>query len=303
MRMEGEKGMKYGIYFAYWETMWGCDQKKYIERVRRLGFDILEISCTALKNISKKEMDAFRQEAEAQGITLTAGYGPDVSENLGSADESVTRHAIEFYTDLLKKLEYMNIHTIGGGIYSYWPVDYSKPIDKAGDWARSVKNVRTVSRIACECGVEYCLEALNRFEGYLINTAAEAVQFVKEVDQPAVKVMLDTFHMNIEEDSMTDAILTAGSLLGHFHVGENNRRVPGKGNMPWSEIGQALRRIGYHKNVVMEPFVQSGGEVGRDIRIWRDLSNGASGELLNEDAKNSAAYLRHVFSGPASDYM
>lgn len=292
--------MKYGIYFAYWEKQWAADYKKYIEKVRNLGFDILEISCAALKDISTAEMDDLKSEAKAQGVILTAGYGPSASENLASADEAVTKYAIGFYTDILKKLEYLDIHTIGGGIYSYWPVDYSRPIDKAGDWERSVRNVRTVAKIAGECGVDYCLEVLNRFEGYLLNTSREAVQFVEEVDVPAAKVMLDTFHMNIEEDSMVDAILTAGDKLGHFHVGENNRRCPGKGYLPWAEIGQALRRIGYDKNVVMEPFVLMGGEVGSDIKIWRSLCHDES--KLDLDAGNSVAYLRHVFSGPYSDY-
>ena len=150
--------------------------------------------------------------------------------------------------------------------------------------------------------MEYCLEVLNRFEGYLLNTCAEAKQFVEQVDEPNVKIMLDTFHMNIEEDSMVDAILLAGDKLGHFHVGENNRRVPGKGNLPWFQIGSALRTIGYDKNVVMEPFIKSGGTIGSDIKVWRDLSEGASVDQLDQDAKNSAAYLRYVFSGPNSDY-
>ena len=101
---------------------------------------------------------------------------------------------------------------------------------------------------------------------------------------------------------MVEAILLAGDKLGHFHVGENNRRVPGKGGFPWYEIGMALRAIGYDKNVVMEPFVKSGGGVGNDIKIWRDLSGGASDAQLDEDAKNSVAYLRYVFGGPQSDY-
>lgn len=292
--------MKYGIYFAYWEKEWEADYLKYISKVSQLGFDILEISCAALKEMSKSEMDKMKAEAQAHQVILTAGYGPSASENLGSSDPEIVKHAIAFYTDILKKLEYLDIHTIGGGIYSYWPVDYSKPIDKKGDWARSVENVRTVARIAGECGVDYCLEVLNRFEGYLLNTAKEAVQFVEEVDVPAAKVMLDTFHMNIEEDSMIDAILTAGDKLGHFHVGENNRRCPGKGTMPWAEIGKALRRIGYDKNVVMEPFVLQGGTVGSDIKIWRDLCSNE--EMLDVDAKNAVAYLKHVFSGPQSDY-
>ncbi len=118
----------------------------------------------------------------------------------------------------------------------------------------------------------------------------------------AVKIMLDTFHMNIEEDSMVEAILLAGDKLGHFHVGENNRRLPGKGGIAWYQIGMALRAIGYDKNVVMEPFVISGGSVGSDIKIWRDLSNGASAEQLDRDAAASVDYLRHTFGGPNSDY-
>lgn len=294
--------MKYGIYFAYWEKEWNADQKSYISKVKKLGFDILEISCAMLKNISREELVEMRDMARAEGVTLTAGYGPGPSENLASSDEAVVKNAVAFYTDILKKLEILDIHTLGGGIYSYWPVDYTKPIDKEGDWKRSVKNVRTVGKIAQACGVDYCLEVLNRFEGYLLNTCAECRQFVEEVDVPAVKIMLDTFHMNIEEDSMTEAILLAGDRLGHFHVGENNRRLPGKGNLPWYQIGSALRAIGYDKNVVMEPFVKSGGKVGSDIKVWRDLSMGAAMEQLDRDAAASVAFLRNVFSGPNSDY-
>lgn len=294
--------MKYGIYFAYWEQEWGVDQKQYIPKVKELGFDILEISCAMLKNISKEELLEMKKMAADAGVMLTAGYGPNASENLGSSDPAVVKNAVAFYTDILKKLEILDIHTLGGGVYSYWPVDYSKPIDKAGDWARSVENVRKVGKIAGECGVDYCLEVLNRFEGYLLNTCAECRKFVEEVDVDAVKIMLDTFHMNIEEDSMIEAILLAGDKLGHFHVGENNRRLPGKGGFPWYEIGAALRGIGYDKNVVMEPFVKSGGGVGSDIKVWRDLSKGATIKELDLDAAQSVEYLRYVFSGPNSDY-
>lgn len=88
----------------------------------------------------------MRDMARAEGVTLTAGYGPGPSENLASSDEAVVKNAVAFYTDILKKLEILDIHTLGGGIYSYWPVDYTKPIDKEGDWKRSVKNVRTVGK-------------------------------------------------------------------------------------------------------------------------------------------------------------
>lgn len=294
--------MKYGIYFAYWEQEWAVDQKQYINKVKNLGFDILEISCAMLKNISINELTELKLMTADSGITLTAGYGPNAGENLASSNPAVIKNALSFYADILKKLEILKIPSLGGGIYSYWPVDYSRPIDKAGDLARSIENVRKVGKIAGEYGIDYCLEVLNRFEGYLLNTCAECKSFVEEVDVPSVKIMLDTFHMNIEEDSMVEAILLAGDKLGHFHVGENNRRLPGKGNMPWQEIGMALRNIGYEKAIVMEPFVKSGGGVGNDIKVWRDLSKGANEGQLDEDAKNSLAYLKYVFSGPNSNY-
>ena len=287
--------MKYGIYFAYWEHYWNADQFSYIEKVKKLGFDVLEISGAILKQKTPEELIEVRKRAEDAGIILTCGYGPTAAEDLSSADDAVVKNAVSMFTDLLKKMVVMGIHTFGGGEYSYWPVDYSKPIDKEADWARSVKNVRTVGKIAQECGVDYCLEVLNRFEGYLINTCEECVKFVDEVDVPAVKVMLDTFHMNIEEDDMCDAIRLAGKKLGHFHVGENNRRVPGKGHFPWKEMGNALREIGYDKNVVMEPFVRMGGQIGQEIRVWRDVSRGADDAQLDRDAAWSVNYLRNAF--------
>ena len=287
--------MKYGIYYAYWEQEWAADYIPYIEKVAKLGFDFLEIACTPINGYTKQQLLDIRQAAKDNGIFLTAGHGPSASQNLASADPTVVKSAKAFFTELLQRLELLDIHTIGGGIYSYWPVDYSKPIYKPGDWARSVANVREMGKVAADCGVDYCLEVLNRFEGYLLNTAEEGAAFVREVDVPAVKLMLDTFHMNIEEDSMGGAIRAARGLLGHFHTGECNRRVPGKGRIPWHEIGEALRDIGYDGTVCMEPFVRTGGTVGSDIKVWRDVSRGASIEQLDKDAADSVAFERYTF--------
>ena len=110
--------------------------------------------------------------------------------------------------------------------------------------------------------------------------------------------MLDTFHMNIEEDSLTDAIRSSGKLLGHFHVGEANRRCPGpNGRFDWAAIGQVLHEIGYEDDVVMEPFVRMGGQVGRDVSLWRDLSGGADDAKLDQDAAASLRWLRGVMEG------
>lgn len=96
---------------------------------------------------------------------------------------------------------------------------------------------------------------------------------------------------------MGGAIRTAGKYLGHFHTGECNRRVPGKGRIPWHEIACALRDIRYDGPVVMEPFVKTGGQVGRDIKIWREMNEGADAEQMDRDAAGSVQFLRHVFEG------
>jgi D-psicose/D-tagatose/L-ribulose 3-epimerase len=286
--------MKYGIYYAYWETEWVADYKYYIEKVARLGFDILEIAATPILGYSEKEMAGLRACAVDHGITLTAGHGPTAEQNLASPDPRVAAAAKAFFTELLKRLHKLDIHLIGGALYSYWPVDYSQAIDKPGDWARSVAAVREIAKVAEDCGVDYCLEVLNRFENYMINTAEEGVAFVEEVGNPRVKVMLDTFHMNIEEDSIGGAIRTAGSRLGHLHTGECNRRVPGKGRVPWAEIGSALHDIGYDGSVVMEPFVRMGGTVGSNIKVWRDISRGADQARLDEDAREALVFSRYL---------
>lgn len=198
---------------------------------------------------------------------------------------------------MMRRLEKMGIHSVGGGLNSYWPVDYSKPIDKARDWDIGVKNVREIAKVARDCGVDYCLECLNRFEGYLLNTAKEGVQFVEEVDVPSVKLLLDTFHMNIEENSFYDAITTAGKYLRRLHTGENNRRVPGQGILPWHEIGRALHAIGFDGDVVMEPFVRPGGTIGSDIKVWRPIVERIDEEAL--DTISSCAEFSAFCAGKA----
>ena len=294
--------MQYGIYYAYWETEWGGNFVPYVEKCARLGFDVLEVACGAFD----RENDAFFHElaaaARANGMALTGGYGPRKEHDLATADNAQAEQTFRFYADMFRKMELAGIDRLGGALYSYWPAHGTPQTDKAADTARSVRRMQRLADLASDHGITLGMEALNRFEGYLINTAQECIDYVRAVDRPNVKVMLDTFHMNIEEDSMVEAILLAGNKLGHFHVGENNRRVPGKGGFPWYEIGMALRAIGYQKNVVMEPFVMSGGGVGSDIKVWRDLSNGATTEQLDADARRSVEYLRYVFEGPNSDY-
>ncbi len=286
--------MKYGIYYAYWEKEWSADYIYYIKKISRLGFDILEIAAQHLLKFSPKELETIRSCAKDYGIILTAGIGPAPENNISSNDSNIRKNGIVFFKRLMDSLALLDIHTIGGALYSYWPVDYSKPVDKAGDRSRGIDSIRTLASYGIQYDITLCLEVLNRFESYILNTADEAISYVREIEQSNVKVMLDTFHMNIEENSIGDAIRRTGDLLGHVHIGECNRDLPGRGRMPWHEISKALKDIKYDRYLVMEPFIRSGGTVGKDIKIWRDMSCGADEAELDRLAVKSLQFSRNV---------
>lgn len=292
--------IQHGIYYAYWEREWSGDYLYYVKKAARLGFDILEIAAGPLPEYTDAQLLELRKCAEDNGIRLTVGYGPAPENNIASADEKVRAHALEFYKDLFQRMEKIHANLIGGAIYSCWPIDYGKPVDKKGDWERGVEGMAKLGRIGQDYGIETIgMEVLNRFENHVLNTAKEGRKFVESVHDLEskavnVKVMLDTFHMNIEEQSIGNAIRTAGDLLGHFHTGECNRMVPGQGRMPWREIHDALTDVRYNGAAVMEPFVIPGGTVGRDIRIWRDVVEDTSEEALDRDAENALRFQRYM---------
>lgn len=285
--------MKHGIFYAYWEQEWAADYKRYVEKVAKLGFDILEIGAAPLAEYSNQEIKELKQCADDNGIILTAGYGPTFDHNMGISEKSAKEEALEWYKKVFEVLAMLDVHMIGGALYSYWPVDYSKA-DKEEDWKHSVEGIQMLSCAAKPYNINLGMEVLNRFESHILNTAEEGVKFVKEVQADNVKVMLDTFHMNIEEVSMGEAIRCAGKYLGHFHTGECNRMVPGMGRTPWKEVGDALREIKYEGAAIMEPFVRMGGQVGADIKVWRDISRGADEEKLDQDAKRALEFQRYM---------
>lgn len=286
--------MKIGTYFAYWAQEWKVDYFRYIEKAKQAGFDVLEVS-SGILSLSDDELSALRDAAKEAGLILTACLGLTKELDVSSANEATRAKGIDYMKRLFAAMDKADIRKVGGIIYAYWPCDYSQPVDKPAVRERSISSVREMADEAARFGIELEIEVVNRFEHFLINDAKEAVQYVKDVARPNVKVMLDCFHMNIEEDGMGDAIRYTGDYLGHFHIGECNRKVPGKGHMPWDELGQALRDIGYQGYVVMEPFVKMGGGVGSDIKVWRDLSDDADEAQLDTDIAESVKFIHSKF--------
>ncbi|MBR2339507.1 MAG: sugar phosphate isomerase/epimerase [Clostridia bacterium] len=287
--------MKFGTLYAYWTHDWTGDYKHFARKASEIGFDILEISAGDLIAMPEKELCELKAISKELGIEITSNIGPAKKYDVASPDKNVREAGIKFLSDIMEKMDKLDSRSLVGVMYTYWPNDFTD-LDKEGAWARGVESVKRLGKVAGELGIDYCLEVVNRFETHILNTAEEGVRYCKDVDCPSVKLLLDTFHMNIEEDNLADAIRLAGPYLAHLHVGEGNRKLPGTGHLPWRDIGKALNDIGYNKGVVMEPFVTMGGKVGEDIKVWRDLSGNATPEKMDEDIKKSLMFLRDAFA-------
>ncbi len=285
---------KMGVHYAYWETEWNADFLKSIRRASAIGFDILEVTTTPIMAMSKAKQKELRETAAENHIELVFCPATSPEDDLASPDPAIRAHGIDTFRRSIDFAAEMGSRILSGIIYSSWhPVIPDSVDDKSDYLKRSSESVSRLMPEAEKCGILYCIEIVNRFEQFLLNTAAEGVAFVKSVGSPALKLLLDTFHMNIEEDSFAGAIELAGDHLGHFHIGEANRRVPGSGRLPWDEICGALKKIGYAGAITMEPFVRMGGEVGRAIGTWRNL---AEKEDLDRDIKGALTFIRQKMS-------
>lgn len=289
--------MLFGTAYEYWSREWKCDYPATVKKVSKLGFDVLEIGADHLYHMSDHDIDTLRRQGEECGIVFTTNSGPGKEYDLASSDVSIRQNGINYFTKTMQNMNKLGSKSLVGAIYSNWPCDFSET-DKEAAWERSIACLKTLAVTAEELDVVISLEVLNRYETYILTDCAEAVDYVKRIGSRNIDILLDTYHMNIEEDNMYDAIRYAGSLLGHLHVGECNRKLPGQNHsIDWMKIGKALREIHYQKAVVMEPFLLSGGAVGRDIKVWRDLSGNATIEQMDEMLKEALVYLKKCCLG------
>ncbi len=283
---------KVGIYYAYWTHEWDVDFNPFIDKVANLGFDILEVNGGTIAKMSRNERLTLVNHARDCGLELTYCIGLPANYDIASANESVRQNGIKFLQAQAEGIGEMGGGKLSGILYSSWPATMPEgETDKRPYLDRSITSMKQAIKSAEDNNVFFNMEVVNRFEQYLLNTAAEAVNYVKAVNSPNIGILLDTFHMNIEEDSIASAVETAGKYIGHIHLGENHRMPPGcgHGHIPWDELIMSLKKIGYQGFLVMEPFMVPGGQVGRDIKIWHDSSIGFN---LDDEARKSARFMK-----------
>jgi len=264
-----------GIYYAYWTREWEADFLPFVKKVKNLGFDQLEVNGGTVASMKESEKLRLVDEAKEHDICLSYGIGLTREHDVSSLDEATRKKGLEFMRTMIQSIGNMGGGMLGGTIHSYWPAEPPESISqKMKIRDQSIKSMKELVRYAEDNGVILNVEVINRFEQFLINTCKEAVEYVSEVNSPNCKILLDTFHMNIEEDSFYDAIKLAQTHLSALHIGETNRKPPGTGRVPWNEIRRALDEISFDGPLVMEPFIAPGGQVGKDIGIWREIMPG-----------------------------
>lgn len=278
---------KLGIFVNFWEKSWTINYKYYIDKMVKLGYDILEFQAQPLLEMSDSECREIKKYADERGIKLSYSLGLNPKYDVANRDKEIRQGGVKYLTDIVKKIAVMEGELFSGVTYCGWgiPAHEVDAEEKKALFGRSVESMQQVMKTAEKEGVTVCCEAVNRFESPLINTAKEAIEYADAVNSPNIGIHLDTYHMNIEENNIGDAIRLVGKRLRHFHTGENNRNVPGRGHINWDEIFKALSEIGYTKDIVSEPFLQMGNEVGYDIRVWRNILENPTEERLDSEAK------------------
>lgn len=283
---------KIGIYYAYWTHEWDADFHPFIDKVSDLGFDILEVNAGTIGTMATAERQSLKVHAGDRGLILTYCIGLPRQYDIASPDQTVRRNGIAYLQQMARAIGEMGGGKLGGIIYGSWPATLpTGETDKHPYVERSIASMQEAIKAAEDNNVIFNMEVVNRFEQFIMNTCSEALDYVEAVNSPNARILLDTFHLNIEEDFIGETIVKAGEKLGHFHIGENNRMPPGYGHIPWTEIGAALRRINYQGYIVMEPFMRPGGQVGSDIKVFRDLSVGLD---LDDEARKALLFIRGV---------
>lgn len=258
--------MKIGINLLLFGDVVEAGCMARFRRIRALGFDGVEVPVFDPSAVAAAKI---RRRAEAAGLGVTASgalapglrfYGsPGAAKKAGAYLRGVIETAAALGADVL----------CGPLCKPVGDLDLSVPLEVQRQ--RAAESFRPVAEFAEKRHVVLAIEPLNRFETNFLNTVEQGVQFCAEVGSPAVGLLLDTFHMGIEEKRVAEAIDGAArdGALAHFHASENDRGIPGTGQVRWPDVRKALRKAAYDGWVVLETFSQTCEAIKTAVSCWR----------------------------------
>ncbi|MCA9835951.1 MAG: sugar phosphate isomerase/epimerase [Trueperaceae bacterium] len=262
---------------------------QYVPKVKAMGFDMIEFGVEDTSALDYKKAAEILNDYDC-GISVAAAMGPD--RDLIIADRGIQQNGLAYLKHCIDACHTLGAHNLIGPMYSaVGRVWEQTPEGRERDSETLVKHLKELSSYAADKGVVLCLEPLNRFETSFLNTTQQMNEIIDRVDHPACKVLLDTFHMNIEEKSLGDAIRLCGHRLAHFHACENDRGAPGSGNVTWNDVAEGLKDIKYEGPVVIESFTSEVKSIARAAAIWRKFES--SQDAL---AENGLRFLKGLLA-------
>ena len=258
--------MKYGMNLLLWTGDLTEEYLPILESLKAMGYDGVELPIFNLDS----DYTLWGQRLDELGLERTAVTVRTEEDNPISPDAALRAKGIEATKRALDCCAAVGATHLVGPYHSALGF-FSGAGPTAEEWKWGVESMRLVALHAGEVGVMLCVECLNRFETYLLNTHADAARFAREVDHSSCRVMYDTFHANIEEKDIAQAIRDCSDVLAHVHISENDRSTPGEGNIRWDENFDALHEVGYDGWFVVEAFGLALPELAAATKIWRRM--------------------------------
>lgn len=293
--------LKIGLHCNYWNgTGAEGDPLRLLELTAQTGADAMDFATSYALRMSLQERHEYAKKAKAMGITLSLNGGISDAE-ISHPDSNIRKIGLQKCKQAVRAAAELNCRIWSGVIYAKWlsmPETVFTPDQKTQMWKRAAASVQELCDFAAPLGVNICIEIVNRFEAYLINTAADGIRFISDIKRSNIKLLLDVFHMNIEEDSICDSLSQAllSDCLGHLHISESNRRLPGltKTDINWSDVMNTLKNGNYGGTIILESMVLSQAPAAHSFRTWRNMTDKPTLEGLIQEAENSIRFLYHL---------
>jgi D-psicose/D-tagatose/L-ribulose 3-epimerase len=263
--------MQIGVNAWVWTSPVNTEEfGRLAPKVKKMGFDLIEFGIESTSDLDYGRAAGIAKD-NGLAVSVCAAMGPD--RDLIHPDAAIRDNGVAYVRHCIEAAKTVGASNVVGPLYSAvgrtWQ---STDEERKRDTDLLVDQLKKLSAHAGDHGVTLCVEPLNRFETSFMNLAQQAIEVVDRVGHPACGILLDTFHMNIEERSIGDALRAAGKRVKHVHGCENDRGAPGSGHVPWNEVRDALKAINYDGPVVIESFTSKVKTIARAAAIWRSFS-------------------------------
>ena len=287
-----------GVISMFYARPFGPEHFPTLKRMRDAGAEAIEL---LVPEEGELDLEEARKAIADAGLSVVLAARVNLTRDLASSSAEAHKAGIAYLESCVRSAEALGATLIGGPLYGAPMVFAGRaptPCD-ASERRRRIDAVVTglemAGRVAAQAGVRFAIEPLNRFETDIANTARHACQIADAVGSPAIGVMLDTFHMNMEESDLPGAIRATGGRLFHFQANENHRGFLGSGHIDWPPIARALADIDYAGPIVLEPFRRDDEDAGVTLAQWRAPQRDEDRELAASIAylKAALAFAEH----------